>query len=402
MNHDEFPFDKSQLKDAHRVAYLIAGHIKGTLTPLERRELDEWVEADERNVELFEELTDEDNIQKALAWYNKTDTEKALKKLHRRLHFPAGSHLLSFWRWAGAIAALLILVIGMTFLIERKKPVTPNLARAQEQSNDRKPGTNQAILTLSDGRELFLDQNRNGNIAVQGNTQVLKKENSLAYNTRPQLGIAQEPAFNTLTTPRGGVYSLVLPDGSRVWLNAASSLHFPTAFTGHQRVVELTGEGYFEVAKDPARPFLIQVNNTRIKVLGTHFNVNAYADEGFVRTTLIEGSVEISQSSGASKKIIPGEDAISDAIGIKVEPSDKEKVMGWHEGNFVFHNTPMKSVLKEIERWYSVEVINAAGNKNHLNGTFPRTVPLSKLLAYLQETKSITFKWENDNLIVIK
>ena len=402
MKEEDLPLDDSGLNDAHRVAYLIAGHIRGTLTPAERRELDEWVAADERNVQLFEQLTDERNIHKALAWYEQTNTEKALKRVKRRISFPGRRTPFSFWSWGVAAAVLIILIVGVAIWVEKKTPTnSQQVAQTNKEVQDRAPGGSVAVLTLSDGRELLLDKTADGNIAVQGNTEIIKKDSALAYNTHPQLGIKQEPVINTLSTPKGGMYSLILSDGTKVWLNAASSLRFPTAFTGSERNVELSGEGYFEVAKDPTRPFQVQAGNTKIQVLGTHFNVNAYADEGIIKTTLLEGSVKVI-SNGKEHTIKPGEEAQAGSAGIQVVPADEERATGWRQGNFVFHATPMKEVLGEIERWYNVEVINTAGNNSHLNATFPRTVPLSKLIAYLQGTGAVQFKWAAGKLLVEK
>lgn len=404
MNGDDLPLDDSELKDAHRVAYLIAGYIRKTLTPVEHHELDTWVAADERNVQLFERLTDEENIGKALAWYEQVNTEKALNRVKRRINFTSGRNPQLFRRWAVAVAVVLVIgAAGLTLWLRDKHASfsAQQIAKKQVEPNDRTPGGIKALLTLADGREIILDNKPNGNIAVEGNTEILKRDSSLAYDVHTQLGIKQEPVWNTLSTPKGGMYGLTLPDGSRVWLNAASSLRFPTAFTGKTRNVELTGEAYFEVAKNPALPFIVTAGNTKVQVLGTHFDINAYGDQGLIKTTLLEGSVKVS-TDNKEQVITPGQEAQSGADGLKVVAGDRERALGWKEGNFVFHATSMKEVLRDIERWYNINIINTCGNQNHLNATFPRTVSLSKLLAYLEGTGAVQFKWEGDHLIVKK
>ena len=404
MNGDDLPLDDSELKDAHRVAYLIAGYIRKTLTPVEHQELDTWVAADERNVQLFERLTDEENIGKALAWYEQVNTEKALNRVKRRINFPSGRNPQLFRRWAIAVAVILVIgAAGLTLWLRDKHASfsAQQIAKTQVEPNDRIPGGNKALLTLANGREIILDNTPNGNIAVEGNTEISKRDSSLDYDAHTQLGIKQEPLWNTLSTPKGGMYGLTLPDGSRVWLNAASSLKFPTAFTGKTRNVELTGEAYFEVAKNPTLPFIVTTGNTKVQVLGTHFDINAYGDQGLIKTTLMEGSVKVSIAN-KEQVIQPGQEAQSGEDWLKVVAGDPERALGWKEGNFVFHGTPMKEVLRDIERWYDVDIINTSGNQNHMNATFPRSVSLSKLLAYLEGTGAVQFKWEGDHLLIQK
>ncbi|HEU4633185.1 MAG TPA: FecR family protein, partial [Flavisolibacter sp.] len=212
-------------------------------------------------------------------------------------------------RWAAAAAVILLIGLAAYFGIYQSQKRTFRDADALAQKNDALPGGAKALLTLADGTTIVLDSAAKGTISRQGNTKVIKvKEGQLAYNSNAAAGVV---LYNTISTPRGGQYQVILPDGTNVWLNAASSLRFPTAFSGTERKVELDGEGYFEVAKNAKMPFIVQLAEASIQVLGTHFNVMAYNDEADIKTTLLEGSVKINAEAGTDqeKLLKPGEQA---------------------------------------------------------------------------------------------
>ncbi|MGZ3888488.1 MAG: FecR family protein, partial [Flavisolibacter sp.] len=263
------------------------------------------------------------------------------------------------------------------------------------------PGTNKAVLTLGDGTQVVLESAGNGNIAIQGNSQIVKTDSSLSYNENGQAGIKQEIQFNVLTTPKGGIYKLILPDGTRVWLNAASSLRYPIAFSGSSRQVRLSGEGYFEIAHNASQPFLVQVEGMEIKDIGTTFDIKSYKDEDMIRATVLQGSIRVSKGN-SSKILRPGEEAQVDGEKIEVVPADTEEAIGWKQGQFVFHKTPMGMVMRELERWYDIKVENKDGNHNHLNATIDRNVPLSKVLHYLEGSIELNFLPAERKLIVLK
>ena len=208
---------------------------------------------------------------------------------------------------------------------------------------------------------------------------------------------------NTLTTPRAYRYNLVLADGTKVWLNAASSITFPTAFIRKERTVVITGEAYFEVAKDTKRPFKVFVNDMEVKVLGTHFNINSYQDEGNIKTTLLEGSVLLSKKD---KKVVlkPGEQGqVSNSGSLKmVSGVNLESVMAWKKGNFYFENADLQTVLKEISRWYNVSVVYEKGvPKRFFDGEIQREIKLSVLLKTLEKSNDIHFKIEGNTIKVL-
>lgn len=401
---EDGPLNPDHLDNAYRIAYLIAGHIRKTLTSAERRELDAWLDQSEQHIELFEELTDDQNIDKALSWYDQKRRDQSFKSLEEKIPFVAPIKKKTFPLLAIAVAASFILLAGASIYLfspQRKMQPSAPIAKNTKSPQDAMAGKYGAILTLSNGQTIVLDSTQNGNLTVQGNTEVLKKDSLLSYQGNGQLGIHQEVTYNTLTIPKGRQYQLILPDGTKVWLNAASSLRYPTAFTAKNRQVELTGEAYFEVVHNPSQPFMVQIGSTQIKDIGTTFNINSYGDEAGITTTLITGSVQVVQ--GFSVRLLhPGEQAHSQAGNISVSQADIPASIGWKEGHFVFHKATLHRIAKEIERWYNIEVVLDAHNTNHLTATIDRKLPLSQLLHLLEETGGVRFTWQEGKLFIRK
>lgn len=304
-------------------------------------------------------------------------------------------------RWQKlAVAALLLLIAGKVFL-----PGSPGKKTLPGQpatyAHDQPPGRNNAVLTLADGRTITLDSAANGGLAQQGNTRVIKLNGQIAYKNSGSGQSEDVPLFNTISTAKGNQYQLILPDGSKVWLNAASSMRFPTSFKGKERRVEITGEAYFEIAKNPAMPFKIQVGNGEIDVLGTHFNINAYADELTVKTTVLEGSVAVKKET-AQQVLEPGQQAaFSSQGGITLSRNvDVAHETAWKEGFFWFDNTDIYTLMRQVSRWYDVEVtFKGKIEDDGFTGKIPRNVPLSKLLNVLEQYE-LHFTIEGKKLIV--
>jgi ferric-dicitrate binding protein FerR (iron transport regulator) len=301
------------------------------------------------------------------------------------------------------IAACILVIAGTAIYFWNRVSNKKNIAKTTTTTNiknDVQPGTEKAVLTLADGSQITLDSTANGTIAQQGNTVVLKEDGLLAYNTdrdKPQ----NEILYNTLSTPKGGEYrSLVLSDGSKVWLNSLSSIHFPTSFVGNERKVEITGEVYFEVAKNPSRPFKVTVNGMTIEVLGTHFNVNAYNDEPIIRTTLFEGIVKVSKH-GNNKLIKPGQEAQvnSEDENIQITSADTEQAIAWKEGFFVFKNNDIETIMRQLARWYDVDVVYQGKTIEKFSGRVNRNTNLSEVLKAFEES-NIHFKI-HDKVITI-
>ena len=305
------------------------------------------------------------------------------------------------YKWVAAAAILATISIAALYFI---KPVTdPTIsAKIQPQSkrfkNDVAPGKHGAILTLSDGETIMLDSANNGTLAVQGVDEVIKKDGQIIYKNGHN---STEIVYNTMTTPNGRQYKLVLADGTSVWLNAASSITFPTAFSGKERSVTITGEVYFEVAHNAQKPFIVQKGETRIEVLGTHFNMNTYEDENSLNVTLLEGSVKVTQGNLLSL-IKPGQQAQLKKDGLKLlNNTDIDAVMAWKNGTFQFEGEDMKILMRQLSRWYDVEV----EYKKEINDLFyaeiSRNTNLSDALRTLELTGKVKFEINGKKIIVM-
>jgi hypothetical protein len=263
-----------------------------------------------------------------------------------------------------------------------------------------KPGGNHAVLTMADGSTIVLDSVQNGNI-VSGNSKIKKQGALLVYDGSKPLKEGTVVLYNTLSTPRGGQYQLVLPDGSKVWLNASSSIHFPTAFIGNARNVTLTGEAYFEITKNKAKPFHVNVNGMQVEVLGTHFNVNAYDDEGAIKTSLLEGSVKIKKGN-VSGLLKPGQQGVLNRNGnnLEIKTADMNEVIAWKNGLFQFNGADIKTIMREIGRWYDVE-IEYAGKvpDRRFEGKISRDAQLSDVLKIL-ELSNVKFSVQGKKIVV--
>lgn len=305
--------------------------------------------------------------------------------------------------WKQLVAAasvLLLLAAGGYFMLFNKsvnKTKTP-LSQEQRFRNDVNPGKYSARLMLADGSIIILDSAATGELATQGNTSVIHQGNRLIYEERAG---AKEVLYNTITTAKAEIYATELSDGTKVWLNAASSIHFPVSFNDKERRVEITGEAYFEVAKDVSRRFTVVVNGAEVEVLGTHFNINAYTNESAVRTTLLEGKVRVS-GKGTVAMLKPGQQARL-AAGLEViDHVDLENVMAWRNGRFYFNNSNMEAIMREVERWYDVEVEYQDVVPHLFVARIPRNVPISELLKLLELTDRVHFKIEGRKIIVMK
>ncbi len=297
-------------------------------------------------------------------------------------------------RWVSLLALVVVLVAGVGYL---RWPRTPAPSVARRPSPPAAParlapGRNQALLTLADGRTVLLDQAGRGLLARQGSSQVQKTaDGQLRYAAGASLA-SQPLLYNTVATPRGGQYQLTLPDGSQVWLNAASSLRFPVAFTGAERRVELTGEAYFEVAKDARHPFKVAARGAEVTVLGTHFDVQAYPDEPALAATLLEGAVRLSQ--GPRQVVLqPGQQARPQPDGtVQVRAVDVQHAVAWKNGYFVFNDEPIEGIMRQVARWYDVDVqYQGALTNKDFNGKISRYKDAAAVLRMLELTGAVRF-----------
>jgi len=307
------------------------------------------------------------------------------------------------------IAATAAFVIPMSLYIYQRNQVKPVSTQLITKIT---PGGNKAVLTLANGSKISLTDVKNGEVANQSGIKITKSRDSqLVYQQSAVSSTAKEITYNMIETPKGGQFQLILSDGTKVWLNAASSLRYPSAFGRGDRKVELVGEAYFEVAKNAAKPFLVSSSKQVVQVLGTHFNINAYTNEPVVSTTLLEGSVKvISPFTNTYKIIKPGQQSIihrddTNNTGIKVKNIDPDEAVAWKNGYFMFEKEGLASILRKVSRWYDVEIENPQGDKLDkllFSGTLSKYSDVTKVLRKLELTESVHFKIIGRRIIVMQ
>lgn len=392
-----------------RLQYLFHRYVSNELTEEEYWEL--WkvlhIESMKKNLStelqwIWEEVKNRPPVIPIRQWDEKM---KSLMEEEKKSSYPEKKEerltfRIGFMGWAAVIIA--ILVSAIIFFQYKQHAFNSNtkLLMTSNKPKDILPGSNKAILTLSNGSTIILDSAFNGIISQQGGT-VISKTGSGSINYQPSNNHLRERVYNTLSTPRGGQYQITLPDGTRVWLNSASSLYYPTSFTGDNREVRMTGEAYFEVAKDVSKPFVVSVNGMKVDVLGTHFNIMAYDDAKMIKTTLLSGSVSISES-GIKKLLVPGEQAEVNKEGkiAIVENANTDAALAWKNNLFWFQDNTIQEVMRQLSRWYDADVIINGDIPEHFTGSVPRNVPVSRVFELLEETGHIRFAIKDNKIIV--
>jgi len=308
----------------------------------------------------------------------------------------------SFWMRVAAAVILFVAGTSVYLVLNKKDTSKAKTLVGHEKRYPILQGGNNAVLTTSDGRTIILDSMQNGTLTQQGNTIINKQGGTLIYKVSTLSKSHSPVVYNTLSAPRGGQYAVVLSDGSKVWLNSVTTLHFPTAFTGSERVVELTGEAYFEVAKNKEKPFLVKVGNMQVKVLGTHFNIKAYSDENVIKTSLLEGSVNITRGN-ATGLLRPGEQALvnKEEDKIDITKANLDNVMAWRNGMFQFEGADITEIMREISRWYNVDIEYADKVPlRHFEGKISKNAQLSDVLRIL-ELSNVKFIVKDNKIIVL-
>jgi len=403
-----------------RISRLIAQQLNGSLDDSEQQELNDWLALSDDNQKWYEQVTNKFYLPRRLKEYEVAESlreggwDKIVTAKKARI-------VLISRRMAVAAAVLIACSVSAVYWFNRQhKAGNPVASVAQQYKNDMPPGGGKAVLTLGNGTQIVLNDAKNGALAQQGKVNVEKLDSglityNLAQGNNPRGTL--KVVWNTLATPRGGQYKVVLADGSKVWLNAASSLRFPSSFSGKTRQVLLTGgEAYFEVAKNKNIPFIVVLpaasgakaplggrsRGAEIEVLGTHFDVMAYEDEKMVRATLLEGSIKVKNGTGA-QVLSPGQRAQLGADGSMkvIDDADAEGSIAWINGNFQFKKDDIESVMRQLARWYDVEV-TYEGKKTtqSFSGVISRDNNASDVLKAL-EVSEVHFRIEGRKIIVL-
>jgi transmembrane sensor len=399
------------------IIQLLDRYLAGTATPPEQERVEAWLDSNE-------DLNND--------WQHMDETQRTdfLSNLYQRILISIGEEgrkerkgyaknakVVSFYKtrafkWIAAASVILIASLIVILSLTKNGNVgTPPVATTNDVEA---PKETRAVITLADGRKVYLDSANNGTIAQENNVSVVKNNNGeIVYNSTAQ-PLNNSTQYNTLFNPRGSkVISLTLSDGTKVWLNSESSLRYPASFapSAVTREVEITGEAYFEVAHNASKPFHVKKGETDVTVLGTHFNVNAYNDEDALRVTLLEGSVQVSLRNSASSalsavKIKPGEQAVINQANpsisrIEVQTVDANATTAWVTGYFQFENTDVKTMMRQVARWYDVDVEYRGEVSKTFGGKIPRTMSAKNVFRVLEETGGVHFKIEGKKVIVL-
>ncbi|QMU30884.1 FecR family protein [Adhaeribacter radiodurans] len=406
MENKEYPLDPHIFEKAD----LILRYYQGELNSQESERLEQWLAEDEANRHFAESLKDEDTLQEQLDFFGSVDTAAAWKKIAPQLSDSKKD--ISFWRnteYLKYAAVLLLVCLAGAFAFKKIyfNQNTNNKANLSIAEKPKRvtPATkikkNKAQLLLASGSVIDLENQQNGIIWNKNGARITKNKTELHFSFSPDaIHNTDKSGVNTLTTPAGSQYKITLPDGSEVWLNASSTLSFSNSFKKKNRVVELSGEAYFEVAKDKHKPFLVMANNTTVEVLGTHFNVMAYQEEKSINTTLLEGSVKISNNN--SHTIIkPGYQAKAGKT-IEVEKVNVDAAVAWKKGLFQFQNTDLKTIMRQLERWYGIEIsFKGAIRNQHFTGIISQQNDIAQVLKMIQLSGKLNFKIEGKKVIIL-
>lgn len=397
---------------------LIQKYIKGKASPEEEQFIDAYYESFDASGDQLPLQNDDEKA--LLAQEMKANIWQQIDRAEQEpQNIPVVKRL--WFRFAMAAAVVVLVCIPVYYYII-KTPAPKQVVKTTKQpslpKNDAMPGGNKATLTLADGSVIDLDGAANGTIATEGKTVVKKQEDGRLEYTGPHSPLATDhsPSYNVLSTPKGGQYFLALPDGSKVWLNAASSIRYPTAFNGKERLVELTGEAYFDIKKNQQIPFRVHFSSPSndgegregvIEVMGTQFNVNAYHDESAIKTTLLEGKIKIESEHKHSAILHPGQQAQIKNTSIGngrirvVEDVDTEEAIAWKNGLFYFDNVDIQAIMRQLARWYKVQVVfKGKVPARRFAGQVSRNSNLSQVLKILELSK-VHFTVEGDVVTVL-
>jgi transmembrane sensor len=393
-----------------RAAELAVKFRNGELSTKEAIELQRWLDASDKHRAWFDAALEEENINAELATFREFNDSKAevfadvLSRTGIEVDGVSRRRSLGrLWIYSGVAAVLLIGFFVYQYTVSHRQ--APEVASVQAPGGDALPGGDKAVLRLSSGKTVVLDSAHTGSIAKEGGANILNQaDGQLSYQGDSKE--TSETFFNTITTPKAGQYKLVLADGTKIWLNAGSKLEFPTKFTiGSQRLVKLDGEAFFDVAHIAGSPFIVQTASQRVEVLGTQFDVMTYADEpSGEATTLLSGKVRVAADNGAFQTLVPGSQVqVARGSGTLHVSQDVnlDEVVAWHNNEFKFVHRDLQSIMRQISRWYDVEVVYSGPVPTvHFNATISRFSNVSRVLKLLELTNAVHFDIEGKKIIV--
>ncbi|MFT3950060.1 MAG: FecR domain-containing protein [Agriterribacter sp.] len=381
-----------------RFNYLLQQYIERKASDAEIAELESMLDgssADSYISSLWEEALQHESV------FDQSVSSSMYERINSQISQTPGRKNVIVRLLTASAAAVVLLSIGLLWLHQKNpgKAFPDNKGILSSAKTLPPPGTDKARLRLNDGTVIALDSVASKEIVVGGRPVAYNKTGIIVFSASSEK--ETEPSFTTLTTPKGGQYQLVLSDGTRVWMNAASSLRFPSFFTGKSREVALTGEAYFEVAKDAQKPFCVTMNGVRINVLGTHFNAMAYPDEDAIKTTLLEGRVTIEQN-GRQLIMAPGQQVVAQENKplVLIQNINTDMVMAWKNGFFQFERAGIQQILRQVERWYDVEITyNGKANDRVFGGRISRTSSIQDVLKVL-DISEVKFSVEGKKITI--
>ena len=385
------------MKIDDRVYELISGKLDDRLSPMEETELSDWLVEDVKHEKIYAEIKKIRDQVKLLHRDFTPDTENVLKRVKRGRGRQIGFRY--WWKYA----ALFILPLGVALVLWQGMKNEPGEKHRQFSAVSR-PGGERAILKLYDGKTVMLDSTMKSSlIAHEANVRIEMDSNHLLrYSSYDSIGITDTNKNNELIIPKGGEYQVVLADGTKVWLNSASRLIYPQSFMGKERRVVLSGEAFFDVAHDAERPFIVETSRMNVKVLGTRFNVNDYDDNEEVSTTLVNGSVEIVSGDQQAFRLVPGEQAYGKENELEKREVNVRLYTSWIDGKFLFNNTKLEEIAKQISRWYDVEIFFSSENvkKVRFTGAIVKFKPLDDLVRMIESTSQVRFSVKGKTIVI--
>lgn len=393
------------------ISRLIAVYLQGTASEAEKLQLEKWLAADPKNRSHFETIYQEKQLQeklqrfqsidRAAVWGKTMEKMQAQNESFQSIQLERKGFRRGYWLAAAASLAIFF-TLGVYFLNGDRQQASQNISQVQPE-NDVLPGGQGATLTLGNGQRIRLAEVSNGKLAEEYGVKITKSsDGQLIYEFAD--GDKADDKENVLSTAKGETYQVKLPDGSIVWLNAGSSLSYMTKLvSGGKRMVKLTGEAYFDVKHDRAKPFVVQTAGQTVEVLGTQFNINAYADEPVTTTTLLEGSIKVA-APGFNQVISPGYQSLVGAGQAKVVLADMESSMDWKNGDFVFNQMEFRTAMRKIARWYDVDIIYDVPVSNEMiaAGWIAKDKPLSQVLKSIESSGMVRFKIDGRKIHILK